>query len=490
LGFENQGSDITLIKRNPFTLTMQIQYIACFVLLAPLVAANKLQTSGRTAPDQSTEVTKEMQQDLQIHDGFAAQAAQDAEIEKQVRASKELSAIQISSRTAPDQSVEVAREMQQNIQIHDGFAAQAEEDTQIEKQVEANRELQALQISHAATPLFHLTVDQQQHMHSGCVDACHSSQVESKCVTACEAAMYACIDHTGPAETPKDTDACQAKVLKQYKESKRTKSKAFLQIRRSIDDDNAQAAEMARMEDQADKIMGEDNDEASRSDGNDQGSGDQADSLIQVKRSIDDDNAQAAEMARMEDQADKVMGEDNDETSASDSDERGSGDQADSFIQVKRNIDDDNAQAAEMARMEDQADKIMGEDNDETSQNESEEQGGEDEADSFMQVIQAKRNIDDDNAQAAEMAHMEDQADKIMGEEDDDDDETSRSNGSERGSTDGEDSFIQVKRNIDDDNAQAAEMARMEDQADKTLSDDDSQIAEDSHSDEQSEEGE
>merc|ERR1719460_2617078 len=116
------------------------------------------------------------------------------------------------------------------------------------------------------------------------------------------------------------------------------------------------------------------------------------------------------------------MGEDNDETSASDSDELGSGDQADSFIQVKRSIDDDNAQAAEMARMEDQADKIMGEDDDETSQNESEEQGGEDKADSFMQVIQAKRNIDDDNAQAAEMARMEDQAaqaDNIMGGDDD-----------------------------------------------------------------------
>merc|ERR1719263_842792 len=184
------------------------------------------------------------------------------------------------------------------------------------------------------------------------------------------------------------------------------------------------------------------------------------------------------------------MGEDNDETSASDSDESGSGDQADSFIQVNRNIDDDNAQAAEMARMEDQAaqaDNIMGGDDDETPQNESKEQGSVDEADSFMQVIQAKRNIDDDNVQAAEMAHMEDQADKIMSE--DDDDETSGSNGSER-STDEEDSFIQVKRNIDDDNAQAAEMARMEDQADKTLSDDDSQIAEDSQSDEQSEEGE
>merc|ERR1719171_746513 len=90
-----------------------------------------------------------MQQNLQIHDGFAQQAAEDTEIEKQVKASKELSAIQISSRTAPDQSAEVAREMQQNIQIHDSFASQQAEDTEVARQVEANRELQALQISTA-----------------------------------------------------------------------------------------------------------------------------------------------------------------------------------------------------------------------------------------------------------------------------------------------------------------------------------------------------
>ena len=35
-----------------------------------------------------------------------------------------------------------------------------------------------------------------------------------------------------------------------------------------------------------------------------------------------------------------------------------------SFIQLKRNIDDDNAEAAEMARLEAQSDKDMGEDND------------------------------------------------------------------------------------------------------------------------------
>merc|ERR1740127_188383 len=107
------------------------------------------------------------------------------------------------------------------------------------------------------------------------------------------------------------------------------------------------------------------------------------------------------------------MGEDNDETSASDSDELGSGDQADSFIQVKRNIDDDNAQAAEMARMEDQADKIMGEDDDETSENNDDQNKSDDEDDSFIQLRKhmKTRNIDDDNAEAAEMARMEDQAD-------------------------------------------------------------------------------
>merc|ERR1719453_204395 len=106
----------------------------CFVLLALAVATNHLRATGRTAPDAAAEVAKEMQQNLQIHDGFAQQAAEDTEIEKQVKASKELSAIQISSRTAPDQSAEVAKEMQQNIQIHDSFASQQAEDTEVARQ--------------------------------------------------------------------------------------------------------------------------------------------------------------------------------------------------------------------------------------------------------------------------------------------------------------------------------------------------------------------
>merc|ERR1719178_357233 len=100
---------------------------------------------------------------------------------------------------------------------------------------------------------------------------------------------------------------------------------------------------------------------------------DTAFSFLQIKRNIDDDNAQAAEMARMEDQADKIMGEDQDESSQRDDSEDSKEPGADSFLQIKRNIDDDNAQAAEMARMEDQADKIMGEDQDESSQRDDSE---------------------------------------------------------------------------------------------------------------------
>merc|ERR1719486_481978 len=94
---------------------------------------------------------------------------------------------------------------------------------------------------------------------------------------------------------------------------------------------------------------------------------DTAFSFLQIKRNIDDDNAQAAEMARMEDQADKIMGEDQEDYGKSDDSEDSKEPGTDAFLQIKRNIDDDNAQAAEMARMEDQADKIMGEDQDESS---------------------------------------------------------------------------------------------------------------------------
>merc|ERR1711879_408906 len=75
-------------------------------------------------------------------------------------------------------------------------------------------------VAKASSKHVQLTVEQQQHMHFGCLTACKPSPVESKCVTACEAEMYRCIDETGPNETPKDTEACHTKTLKHFEETK------------------------------------------------------------------------------------------------------------------------------------------------------------------------------------------------------------------------------------------------------------------------------
>merc|ERR1719253_933638 len=111
------------------------------------------------------------------------------------------------------------------------------------------------------------------------------------------------------------------------------------------------------------------------------------------------------------------------------------------FLQMK-NIDDDNAEAAEMARLEDQSDKDMGEDDNASDPGEEdvgEEDVGEDDV--------GEEDVGEDDAQS------------------DDDSEKS----------DDEESFVQVNRkNIDDDNAEAAEMARLEDQSDKDMGEDDS----------------
>jgi hypothetical protein len=55
-------------------------------------------------------------------------------------------------------------------------------------------------------------------------------------------------------------------------------------------------------------------------------------------------------MARLEAQSDKDMGENDDENTQSDQSTEGTGND-ESFIQMKRTIDDDNAEAAEMARL-------------------------------------------------------------------------------------------------------------------------------------------
>merc|ERR1719253_2134862 len=113
--------------------------------------------------------------------------------------------------------------------------------------------------------------------------------------------------------------------------------------------------------------MGEEDDETTKSDDSSDKSEGDKESFIQVKRNIDDDNHEVAELARLEAQSDKDMGEEDDETTKSDDSSDKSEGEKESFIQVKRNIDDDNHEAAELARLEAQSDKDMGEEDDETT---------------------------------------------------------------------------------------------------------------------------
>merc|ERR1719158_144342 len=54
-------------------------------------------------------------------------------------------AVNLRSASGPDVSAEVARESQQNIQIHDGFQAQEQKDAQTVSEVHANQDLSQLQ---------------------------------------------------------------------------------------------------------------------------------------------------------------------------------------------------------------------------------------------------------------------------------------------------------------------------------------------------------
>merc|ERR1719421_1886471 len=76
----------------------------------------------KTAPDVADRVAQESKENIQIHDGFLAEEKKDIVKEKQVKANKDLSALQ--KKTAPDVSEKVAQEAKENIQIHDGFLAE------------------------------------------------------------------------------------------------------------------------------------------------------------------------------------------------------------------------------------------------------------------------------------------------------------------------------------------------------------------------------
>jgi len=227
----------------------------------------------------------------------------------------------------------------------------------------------------------HLNVaENKKTMHFGCVSACEPSPIESKCATACEAEAYRCIDETGPNETPEDTKKCQDKVIANYQKTKGLppakegnatkgnatkakeepkKAKMFLQVHNKSWNKSA-AEEKQRQCCKRGKTCCN----------NPKGRQGKGKAFLQVKN-IDDDNAEAAEMARLEAQSDKDMGEDDDESKTDDDEEKS--DDEESFIQKSKNIDDDNAEAAEMARLEAQSDKDMGEDDDESKTDDDED---------------------------------------------------------------------------------------------------------------------
>jgi hypothetical protein len=105
-------------------------------------------------PDVSSKVTAETKQNLQIHDGFAQQQREDEEKEKEVRSNKDLSALQLMAKTVPgsDVAAKVAAETKANIPIHDGFAQQQKDDEDQERQIRANKDLSALQVMAETVP--------------------------------------------------------------------------------------------------------------------------------------------------------------------------------------------------------------------------------------------------------------------------------------------------------------------------------------------------
>merc|ERR1719446_1106434 len=84
-------------------------------------------------------------------------------------------------------------------------------------------------------------------MHFGCVSACRPSPVESKCVTACEAKMYRCVDETGPNEGPEDTKKCQDGVLKHFTETKGVEKKEEKKAEKGAKKEGKKAEKKAKM---------------------------------------------------------------------------------------------------------------------------------------------------------------------------------------------------------------------------------------------------
>merc|ERR1719387_948860 len=115
-------------------------FLCCLVATSGVAKDVRLM---QTAPDVASKVAQESQENIQIHDQFLAEEKKDITKEKQVKANKDLVALQ--KKTAPDVAENVAQESKENIQIHDQFLAEEKKDIAKEKQVKANKDLVALQ---------------------------------------------------------------------------------------------------------------------------------------------------------------------------------------------------------------------------------------------------------------------------------------------------------------------------------------------------------
>merc|ERR1719152_67017 len=94
-------------------MKMTCMFTVSTLLFLVAATASNLRLGSQEGPDVSAEVRKDALQNIDIHSGFAAQAASDAEVQKQVEANHELRALvqvgskepaflQVASRRAPE----------------------------------------------------------------------------------------------------------------------------------------------------------------------------------------------------------------------------------------------------------------------------------------------------------------------------------------------------------------------------------------------------
>jgi len=236
-----------------------------------------------------------------------------------------------------------------------------------------------------------LSAEQKKTMHWGCVTACKPSPVESKCVTACEAASYRCIDETGPGETPKDTKKCQDGVLKLYQETKGLKKEE--KKKEAKKDGKKGKKEGKKVEKKADKKEKK-----------------KASSLLQVVR--DDDNSDADESSEESDESSEGNSDSSEDSEES---EESSDDTMDIGEQENNDDEEDKANqeaaAVEDSPMEDSATDDANED----------ESASDDAADESLAQVSRSTDDDDSSEDGSDDSASADESDEDSEEESDDD---------------------------------------------------------------------